>query len=174
MKSQNQNFPTPFTKLFNTQIQFLNLLSSSILFAFGISFGILIGFYLKDILFSLRITQFSLSTSSLAPTTPSPTSRIGLEDYLKPPNITHDMEDEELLWRASMAPRIREYPFDRVPKVAFMFLTRGPVLMSPLWEKFFKGHEGMYSIYVHSDPSYNESEPESPVFHGRRIPSKFT
>ncbi|EEF27143.1 conserved hypothetical protein [Ricinus communis] len=71
-----------------------------------------------------------------------------------------------------MAPRIPQYPFERVPKVAFMFLTRGPVLMAPLWEKFFKGHEGLYSIYVHSNPSYNESEPESPVFNSRRIPSK--
>lgn len=71
-----------------------------------------------------------------------------------------------------MAPRINKYPFDRVPKIAFLFLTKGPVLMAPLWEKFFKGHQGLYSIYVHSSPSYNESYPESPVFHGRRIPSK--
>ncbi|KAA8532683.1 hypothetical protein F0562_032716 [Nyssa sinensis] len=84
----------------------------------------------------------------------------------------HDMEDEELLWRASMAPRIEEFPFKRVPKVAFMFLTRGPVLLAPLWEQLFKGQEGLYSIYIHSDPSFNESEPESSVFHGRRIPSK--
>ncbi|PKI31538.1 hypothetical protein CRG98_048073 [Punica granatum] len=71
-----------------------------------------------------------------------------------------------------MAPRIREYPFDRVPKIAFMLLTKGPVLLAPLWEKFFKGHEGMYSIYVHSSPSWNESEPEESVFYGRRIPSQ--
>ncbi|KAA8529128.1 hypothetical protein F0562_034073 [Nyssa sinensis] len=84
----------------------------------------------------------------------------------------HDMNDEELLWRASMSPKILEYPFNRVPKVAFMFLTRGPVLLAPLWEKFFKGNEGLYSIYVHSDPSFNGSEPRNSVFHGRRIPSK--
>ncbi|KAH7516503.1 hypothetical protein FEM48_Zijuj10G0142000 [Ziziphus jujuba var. spinosa] len=101
------------------------------------------------------------------------TPRIGLEEFLKPPNVMHDMNDEELLWRASMAvPRVPTYPFNRVPKIAFMFLTRGPVFMAPLWEKFFKGHEGYYSIYVHSNPSYNGSMPESPVFHGRRIPSK--
>jgi hypothetical protein len=98
--------------------------------------------------------------------------RVGLKEHLKVPDVKHDMDEKELLWRASMTPRIREYPFDRVPKVAFMFLTKGPVLMAPLWERFFQGHEGLYSIYVHSSPSYNESEPESPVFHGRRIPSK--
>lgn len=82
------------------------------------------------------------------------------------------MDDEELLWRASMAPKIKEYPFNRTPKVAFMFLTRGPVFLAPFWEEFFKGHEKYYTIYVHSNPSYNGSDPESPVFHGRRIPSK--
>ncbi|KAL5553129.1 hypothetical protein UlMin_040530 [Ulmus minor] len=97
---------------------------------------------------------------------------IGLEEYLKPPSMTHDMSDEELLWRASMSPKIQTFPFNRVPKVAFMFLTRGPVFMAPLWEKFFKGHEGFYSIYVHSNPSYNGSQPESPAFEGRRIPSQ--
>lgn len=71
-----------------------------------------------------------------------------------------------------MAPRIAKYPFHRVPKVAFLFLTKGPVHLAPLWEKFFKGHQGLYSIYVHSNPSYNGSYPETPVFQGRRIPSK--
>ncbi|OVA05681.1 Glycosyl transferase [Macleaya cordata] len=83
------------------------------------------------------------------------------------------MEDEELLWRASMVPRIHEFPYKRVPKIAFLFLTRGAVTLAPLWEKFFKGHDhGLYAIYVHSNPSFNESLPESSIFYGRRIPSK--
>lgn len=146
------------------------------------SLGILISSYVKNLPVNLHITHLSVSTttSPLSPPPPVPapapgessSCRTGLKEYLKPPRIMHDMEDEELLWRASMAPGIGKYPFDRKPKVAFMFLTKGPVLLAPLWEKFFKGHEGLYSIYVHSNPSYNESEPESPVFHGRRIPSK--
>ncbi|KAA8542728.1 hypothetical protein F0562_023880 [Nyssa sinensis] len=99
-------------------------------------------------------------------------SPIDLKEYLKPPNTTHDMEDEELLWRASMVPRIHQYPFDCVPKVAFLFLTRGDLPLAALWEMFFKGHEGLYSIYVHSQPSFNGTVPETSVFHGRRIPSK--
>lgn len=99
-------------------------------------------------------------------------SHVGLKEFLKPPPVVHDMDDEELLWRASVTAKIPDYPFDRVPKVAFLFLTRGPVFLAPLWEQFFKGHEGFYSIYVHSNPSYNGSRPESPVFKGRRIPSK--
>lgn len=83
------------------------------------------------------------------------------------------MDDEELFWRASMVPRIREFrPFDYVPKVAFMFLTKGPIPLAPLWEKFFKGHEGRYTIYIHPHPSYNDSVPVSSVLYGRRIPSK--
>ncbi|KAL6505760.1 hypothetical protein OROHE_023139 [Orobanche hederae] len=97
---------------------------------------------------------------------------IGWREFLEPPAVMHRMDDRELMWRASMSPKIQEFPFKRVPKVAFMFLTRGPVILAPLWEKFFKGHRGLYSIYVHPDPSYNGSEPEDSVFHGRRIASK--
>lgn len=88
----------------------------------------------------------------------------------------HDMNDEELFRRASMVPRIQEVPYKisdiNVPKVAFMFLTKGPLPLVPLWEKFFQGHEGLYSIYIHADPSFNETLPETSVFYGRRIPSQ--
>ncbi|CAA6671326.1 unnamed protein product [Spirodela intermedia] len=66
----------------------------------------------------------------------------------------------------------RPAPFRRVPKVAFLFLTRGPLPFAPLWEKFFAGHDGLYSIYVHADPSSNQSAPPGSVFSGRRVPSK--
>ncbi|KAJ7963133.1 Core-2/I-branching beta-1,6-N-acetylglucosaminyltransferase family protein [Quillaja saponaria] len=82
------------------------------------------------------------------------------------------MNDTELLWRASFVPRIKGYPFKRVPKIAFMFLTKGPLPMEPLWEKFFKGHEGLYSIYVHSLPSYQPDFLPSSVFYRRQIPSQ--
>ncbi|MED6180412.1 hypothetical protein PIB30_010043 [Stylosanthes scabra] len=85
----------------------------------------------------------------------------------------HDMNDDELMWRASMVPKIREVPFRMTPKVAFMFLTRGPLYLGPLWERFFKGNQGLYSIFIHSHPSFNASSvPKTSVFFGRRIPSK--
>ncbi|ONI17203.1 hypothetical protein PRUPE_3G144800 [Prunus persica] len=86
--------------------------------------------------------------------------------------LVHNMSDEELFWRASMVPRIQKLPYKYVPKVAFMFLTKGPLPLGPLWEKFFEGHEGLYSIYVHAHPDFNESVPEDSVFHGRRIHSQ--
>ena len=86
--------------------------------------------------------------------------------------LEHSMTDEELLWRASFAPGIRRYPFRRVPKVAFMFLTRGPLPLAPLWERFFRAHEGRYSIYVHALPSYRANFTSGSVFYRRQIPSK--
>ncbi|CDP00652.1 unnamed protein product [Coffea canephora] len=82
------------------------------------------------------------------------------------------MSDEELLWRASLVPHITEYPFNRTPKIAFMFLTRGSLPLAPLWEVFFKGHQGFFSIYLHTSPEFTNEPPESSVFYKRRIPSK--
>ncbi|PIN26959.1 hypothetical protein CDL12_00281 [Handroanthus impetiginosus] len=96
-----------------------------------------------------------------------------IESWIKPPlNLSHYMNDTELFWRASFVPKIKEYPFKRTPKIAFMFLTRGPLPMAPLWERFFKGNEKLYSIYVHTFPSYRPDFPPSSVFYGRQIPSQ--
>lgn len=96
-----------------------------------------------------------------------------LENWIKPlPSTLHKMNDSELFWRASFVPRIKDYPFKRVPKIAFMFLTRGPLPMAPLWEKFFNGNEGLYSIYIHSLPLYQPDFPPSSVFYDRQIPSQ--
>ncbi|CAN6439280.1 unnamed protein product [Victoria cruziana] len=91
---------------------------------------------------------------------------------MEPRSAMHEMRDVELLWRASLVPKVGGYPYKRVPKVAFLFLTRGPLPLAPLWERFFKGHDGKYSIYVHAHPSYNGTVAEGSVFHDRRIPSK--
>ncbi|XP_039040017.1 glycosyltransferase BC10-like [Hibiscus syriacus] len=175
MKGENSNnHVISFWKLFNAQMHFFNILSCFLLFGCGLSLGVILSFQLKNYSFALHITQLPSTSRPAQPPPPinETASRVGLTEFLVPPNAMHDMDDKELLWRASMSPRIGQYPFDRVPKVAFMFLTKGPVTLAPLWEKFFKGHQGLYSIYVHSDPSFNLSEPEGSVFHGRRIPSQ--
>ncbi|GFP86090.1 hypothetical protein PHJA_000752900 [Phtheirospermum japonicum] len=97
------------------------------------------------------------------------------DSWIKPPsNLLHHMNDSELFWRASFVPSIKNYPFKRTPKIAFMFLTRGPLPLAPLWEKFFKGNEKLYSIYIHSSPSYHPDFSPSSVFYGRQIPSQVT
>jgi hypothetical protein len=46
--------------------------------------------------------------------------------------LEHSMTDKELLWRTSFASGVRRYPFRRMPKVAFMFLTHGLLPLVPL------------------------------------------
>lgn len=97
----------------------------------------------------------------------------GLDRWIKPPStLLHTMNDTELFWRASFSPKVKDYPFPRVPKIAFMFLTKGPLPLAPLWERFFKGYEGLYSIYIHSSPSFQASFPASSVFYRRQVPSQ--
>lgn len=181
------------------QSQLPNIFTFFLIFGCGLILGLTLSFHLKDFTslgFQLNqqipdqyqagseqddinpnfnITSF-LSSSSPLDSAPSivPTQTItDLKDFTKPPrDAMHSLTEEELLWRASMVPRIAEYPFKRIPKVAFMFLTRGDLPFAPLWERFFKGYEGLYSIYVHSSPSFSESVSTDSVFHGRRIPSK--
>ncbi|KAL9254348.1 Glycosyltransferase BC10-like protein [Drosera capensis] len=96
-----------------------------------------------------------------------------LESWIRlPSTLMHTMNDTELFWRATFVPQIKSYPYKRVPKVAFMFLTRGPLPLAPLWERYFQGNEGHYSIYVHSLPDYRANFSSSSVFFDRQIPSQ--
>ncbi|KAF8108055.1 hypothetical protein N665_0115s0065 [Sinapis alba] len=95
-----------------------------------------------------------------------------VDGFVKPENVSHGMSDDALFWRASMVPVKEEYPYDRVPKVAFMFLTRGPLPMLPLWEKFFKGNEKYLSVYVHTPPGYDMNVSRDSPFYHRQIPSQ--
>ncbi|GAB4846809.1 hypothetical protein Ancab_025814 [Ancistrocladus abbreviatus] len=97
---------------------------------------------------------------------------LNMDNILHPKELVHSLSDEELFWRASMVPEIEEYPYIRVPRVAFMFLTRGPLPFLPLWERFFQGHGGQFSIYVHTIPGYHLNVSTDSPFHGRRIPSQ--
>lgn len=186
--TNNHNQSTTLSKLFNAQWHVFNFISYFLLFGCGLSVGVILSFHLKSISMDLH-TQFSLTSRSsppslaMAPPQPSESpvetksdngGQYGLKDFLEPPEAMHGMDDAQLLWRASMTPRIAQYPVNRIPKVAFLFLTKGSVSLAPLWEKFFKGYKGMYSIYIHSNPPFNlsEAEREGSVFYGRRIPSK--
>ncbi|XP_054820237.1 uncharacterized protein LOC129319257 [Prosopis cineraria] len=169
---------------FNSQLHLVNFFSHLLLFGSGLLVGIALAFCLPDLSpLGFRIRQ-QLHSSSPSPPHPVSSNRTnvtttlvtrhGLRDLLKADDqkAMHDMNEQELLWRASLVPKIKEPPFKHKPKVKFMFLTKGPVLLAPLWERFFEGNEGLYSIYVHSHPSFNETLPQSSVFYGRRIPSK--
>ncbi|KAG2267821.1 hypothetical protein Bca52824_062376 [Brassica carinata] len=95
-----------------------------------------------------------------------------VDGFVRPENLSHGMSDDELFWRASMVPAKEGYPYERVPKVAFMFLTRGPLPMLPLWEKFFRGNEKYLSVYVHTPPGYDMNVSSDSPFYDRQIPSQ--
>ncbi|CAM0883870.1 unnamed protein product [Alopecurus aequalis] len=101
----------------------------------------------------------------------------GFAEFVAPTQLMHDMTDEQLFWRASMVPVAAgaRYPFKRVPKVAFMFLAgRGALPLAPLWERFFRGHEGLFSVYVHAPPGLAMNFTTDSPFYGRQIPSQET
>ena len=95
-----------------------------------------------------------------------------MDTFLHPTNLTHSMSDDELFWRASLVPKKQGYPYRRTPKVAFMFLTRGPLPMLPLWERFFHGHASLFNIYIHAPPGYVLNVSNSSAFYRRQIPSQ--
>ncbi|KAF4396289.1 hypothetical protein F8388_019835 [Cannabis sativa] len=147
-----------------------------IFFIIGISIGISFSVYFKSFVFLLRtgllnslpqppILPQQLSErpeqSSNQPTLPLRSPVDGDVEYNVKPKILHNMEDNELFSRATLVPRT-------LPKIAFMFLTKGPIPLGPLWETFFKGHEDLYNIYIHRHPSFIDSTPEnSPVEWGK-------
>lgn len=116
------------------------------------------------------VTSSNINDTSSSNIT-STTEHVTLTDQTP---LKHNMSDTELLSLASSSvSEIRDFTnYGQVQKVAFMFLTPGRLPLSPLWEMFFKGHEGLYSIYVHPHPSYNETYPQDSVFYHRAIPSQ--
>ncbi|KAJ3692368.1 hypothetical protein LUZ60_012718 [Juncus effusus] len=146
---------------------------------FSIFFFLAIGFTLGIITSSkINWTPFYLSSSSsnlfLNKLKHTTKQRVGLNGYTEPFERMHDMGDQELFWRASMVPRLEKYPYKRVPKIAFLFLVKREIPFAPLWEEFFNGNRGLYSIYVHRRPSYKYSARAGSVFYKRTIPSKAT
>ena len=158
----------------------LNLLRF-LFFLIGLSIGVIISVYFKSLSVNLRATFLWHNTSLTFPISPPKppllqtlphVSSIGDSVSTRQEPLLHRMDDYELFWRASMAPRRSKFPGEHVPKIAFMFLTKGSIPLAPLWERFFKGHQELYTIYVHTHPSYNWLVSEDSVFYGRRIPSK--
>ncbi|RAL40210.1 hypothetical protein DM860_008350 [Cuscuta australis] len=103
-------------------------------------------------------------------------NNVTVKNQLSLENAWHSMSDDELLWRASTTASSHAGACSshngRV-KVAFMFLARGRLPLVALWERFFRGHEGQFSIYFHISPKFRYDEPpQSSVFYKRRIPSK--
>lgn len=174
-------------------LRLVQVLSFLVVFAAGVILGLLTSTHMNDRITSRTVTPF-FSSDYVSATPPAEADNVcaqlvemtkvemakkclkvdclSMETFLHPQNLSHGMSDDEIMWRASMAPRKEEFPFKRVSKVAFMFLTRGPLPMLLLWEKFFEGQDkSLYSIYVHSH-GYELKVSNESAFYGRHIPSQ--
>ena len=162
-------------------LKLVQVLSFLVVFVAGIIIGLATSSHINTY-FSSQAQLFSTSTATSfrvsntkANCSQSPCQKLDcltMDGFLHPTNLTHKMSDAELFWRASMTPFKNEYPFLRVPKVAFMFLTRGPLPMLPLWERFFNGHEKYFSIYLHTPPAFHLNVSSRSPFFARQIPSQ--
>ncbi|ESW26721.1 hypothetical protein PHAVU_003G142400 [Phaseolus vulgaris] len=74
----------------------------------------------------------------------------GFVDWL-PPMPAREYTDEEIASRVVIKDILNSPAIvTRKSKVAFMFLSPGSLPFEKLWDKFFQGHEGKFSVYVHA------------------------
>ncbi|XP_022857201.1 uncharacterized protein LOC111378254 isoform X2 [Olea europaea var. sylvestris] len=73
-----------------------------------------------------------------------------LQNWL-PPAPSRELTDDEIASRVVIRDILDIPPvIPKTPKIAFLFLTPGALPFEKLWDKFFQGHEGKFSVYVHA------------------------
>ncbi|GFQ05488.1 hypothetical protein PHJA_002692900 [Phtheirospermum japonicum] len=73
-----------------------------------------------------------------------------LQNWL-PPAPARELTDDEIASRVVIRDILITPPVTSThPKIAFLFLTPGALPFEKLWDKFFQGHEGRFSVYVHA------------------------
>ncbi|KAL3538481.1 hypothetical protein ACH5RR_001847 [Cinchona calisaya] len=162
----------------SSSINLLRVVSVLIIFVVGIVIGLVSSshinrYFTAEQFYSNKAAIFNDGNGKFFINTRKREDCLSMKRFISPKYLSHSMSDEELFWRASLVPKKDEFPFDRVPKVAFMFLTRGPLPLLPLWERFFQGQdENKFSIYVHALPGFQLNVTNSSVFYRRQIPSR--
>ncbi|KAF8407337.1 hypothetical protein HHK36_006464 [Tetracentron sinense] len=88
-----------------------------------------------------------------------------------PPVPARELTDEEIAAQVVIRDILKIPPSQsKSPKIAFMFLSPGSLPFEKLWDKFFRGHEDRFSIYVHA--SREKPVHMSRHFVGREIRSE--
>ncbi|PSS20755.1 Xylosyltransferase [Actinidia chinensis var. chinensis] len=68
-----------------------------------------------------------------------------------PPTPAREFTDDEIASHVVIRDILSAPPTQsKNPKIAFLFLTPGALPFERLWDKFFHGHEGRFSVYVHA------------------------
>ncbi|CAI5517688.1 unnamed protein product [Closterium sp. Naga37s-1] len=92
-----------------------------------------------------------------------------------PPSDTSPSPDSS---SSSSAPASPSFPSSSaaappIPKIAFLFLTRGPLPLAPLWERFFRNHSAYFTAYMHAaTPGYRVEPWVRKNLNLRAVPSK--
>ncbi|XP_047322241.1 glycosyltransferase BC10-like [Impatiens glandulifera] len=74
----------------------------------------------------------------------------GFSNWL-PPRTVRELSDDEIASRVVIRDILHaQLAKSANSKIAFLFLTPGALPFEKLWDKFFQGHEGRFSVYVHA------------------------
>ncbi|KAK8545364.1 hypothetical protein V6N12_026200 [Hibiscus sabdariffa] len=93
------------------------------------------------------------------------------KQLLTPKVPARELTDGETISQVVISEILRTPPVEsNNPKIAFLFLTPGTLPFEALWAKFFQGHEGRFSVYVHA--SKEKPVHTSQYFKGRDIHSE--
>ena len=89
----------------------------------------------------------------------------------------HTLADDRLFQQASLAtassdssPAVCTLNVDC--KLSLLFLTRGPLPLARLWERWLSNQDGLYSIYIHAEPGFKLGSEYPAMFLDREIPSQ--
>ncbi|XP_039018699.1 glycosyltransferase BC10-like [Hibiscus syriacus] len=87
-----------------------------------------------------------------------------------------ELSDEETRSHVVIREILRTTPIQsKNPKIAFLFLTSGTLHFEPLWDNFFRGHEGRFSVYVHTSrekPVHTSRYFIGRDFHSETVPKR--
>ncbi|CAK9212361.1 unnamed protein product [Sphagnum troendelagicum] len=159
-------------------VLFLSLFSSAFVYKFGAALGC---DFLKG-----NLCKNVSPLSSIAAPLPLPQDLhkdLSAQEQFPPPlrhQLPSDLElprnysDDELTARVLAQDSLSRSTLNiEQPKLAFMFLTPGPLPFEGLWDRFFEGHEDRYSVYVHASKKESlGSIWKGNVFKGREIRSE--
>ncbi|CAI9766014.1 unnamed protein product [Fraxinus pennsylvanica] len=68
-----------------------------------------------------------------------------------PPAPMRELTDDEIASHVVIRDILSMHPsLSENSKIAFLFLTPGALPFEKLWDNFFQGHEGRFSVYVHA------------------------
>ncbi|KAK6925271.1 Glycosyl transferase, family 14 [Dillenia turbinata] len=117
MGNKQQRWSPLLARLFQFHLQTSHAISF-LTFLVGFSLGITAALYANFLGFNFQATLVSPSRTKPSVQQLPPLLEMVLEQPLsKKQPLMHNMEDEELFWRASMVPQIKRYPYPYAPKI---------------------------------------------------------